>query len=207
MRPVPVQVVSKTWEDRYRILEENVNLYCWRRQSEPVITEYLQKISTRQPDPVKQEITLDHLPYELSNCRKGWESEEDGDEFWADVSRITWDFLHFSKKGRGVLHLRVVDHDACTKFHIDGYSLRLFTTYLGPGTEWLPESAVNRTALKQHKNEVIKDPSQIMRMSSFEVGILKGEPRGSVNNMPGIVHRSPQISHLHKKRIILRIDI
>ena len=105
------------------------------------------------------------------------------------------------------MHLKMISDDACTKFHTDGYSLRLFTTYHGKGTEWLPEKAVNRTFLGQSNDLIVKDASRIQQMDAFEVGILKGEIPGKASSVKGIVHRSPKIAHTGEKRIILRVDI
>ncbi|MEM8893030.1 MAG: DUF1826 domain-containing protein, partial [Bacteroidota bacterium] len=123
-----------------------------------------------------------------------------------DVYKLASDFLSYSDYGRGRLHLRVVNNDGCTKFHTDNYTLRLFTTYVGKGTEWLPESAVNRTGLGKGNEHVVKNQTMIERMRPFEVGLLKGEIKNR-SITKGIVHRSPKISHTGEKRIILRIDI
>ncbi len=83
----------------------------------------------------------------------------------------------------------------------------LFTTYLGRGTEWLPEKAVNRSALGKTNELIVKDPSLIQRMNAFDVGILKGELPKRMQRVKGVVHRSPQISEAGEKRVVLRVDI
>lgn len=129
------------------------------------------------------------------------------DLFWEDVTILIQDFLAFSENSSATVYLKVIDNNACTKFHTDGYSLRLFTTYHGRGTEWLPEKAVNRSALGETNDQIVKDPSKIQRMETCEVGILKGEIPNAPNRTRGIVHRSPEIVQTGEKRIILRIDI
>ena len=66
------------------------------------------------------------------------------------------DFLDYSPSGAGTVHLRVISDDSCRKFHTDGYPLRLFTTYLGRGTEWLPEKATNRKGLGKSNDLIVK---------------------------------------------------
>ena len=117
------------------------------------------------------------------------------------------DFLVFSQAKRGGVYLKVVDDNACTKFHVDGYKLRLFTTYVGQGTEWLPEQATNRKGLGKSNNKIVKDASQVRQMNPFEVGILKGELPNGKSSTFGIVHRSPEIVSSEGKRVILRVDI
>ena len=143
-----------------------------------------------------------------SNARWSGEDSRPGNAFWEDVYRLTFDFLSsFSPDHSGTVHLKKVDSNECSKYHTDGYSLRLFTTYYGSGTEWLPEKAVHRAGLGKSNEKILKDPSQIQRMDPFEVGILKGELPNKMNRTPGIVHRSPEIELHAEKRIILRVDL
>src|SRR3984893_13461898 len=43
--------------------------------------------------------------------------------------------------------LSIVTTDKCAKLHADYKSLRMICTYAGPGTEWVPNTAVRRSAL------------------------------------------------------------
>ena len=98
----------------------------------------------------------------------------------------------------GTIHLKVIDDNACSKFHTDQYKLRLFTTYYGKGTEWLPEKATNREALGKTNELIVKDATKIQELTTYDVGVLKGTIPGIINSSKGIVHRSPQIE---KKKI------
>jgi hypothetical protein len=104
------------------------------------------------------------------------------------------------------LSLKVVNHDACRKFHIDGYTYRLLCTYHGPGTEWVYNENVSRKYLGEGENEdIIKDWSAIQQINTFDVAILKGELPHERNGN-GIVHRSQPIQRTSEKRLVLRID-
>ncbi|UTW54359.1 DUF1826 domain-containing protein [Kordiimonas sp. SCSIO 12610] len=92
------------------------------------------------------------------------------------------------------LRLEIIDDDACRKFHSDFVKVRLITTYIGPGTQWLDISA------KSQPGEI--EPEMINEMSAGDVGILKG--RQSTDN-PAI-HRSPPISGTGKKRLVLVLN-
>ncbi len=206
---VPKQVISPSWDDRQSVLRPDINLYCWKRQANPAIVSFLEQVIQKAPPRINLPIDAPNLRAQLQEAQSLWlgTSLEGSRSFWEDIHTLAHDFLYFSEKNSGTLHLRVVDNDACTKFHLDGYDLRLFTTYLGPGTEWLPEKALNRSGLGKTNHDIVRDPTQIRRMQPFEVGILKGEVPAKVSPTRGIVHRSPPIQHLNLKRVILRIDI
>ncbi len=205
----PQQISSNSWEDREVIFNSNVNLFCWKRPVDIVISSYLGQLLEHPQDPIQFHTDLDNLDVLLGQERSKWDNKpmRAADLFWEDVARLSSDFLRLSEDRSGTILIKVIENNSCAKFHTDGYSLRLFTTYYGPGTEWLPEKATNRKGLGKTNKLIIKDPQQIQRMATFEVGILKGELPNRSNTVKGIVHRSPEISHTGGKRIILRVDI
>ncbi len=205
----PLQIISENWMDRELILNPDVNLFSWKRTIVKSVSEYLELIISANTNPIVFTTSIDDLSKDLSRERKNWDPGflYLADEFWKDVYCLVKDFLHFSEVGIGTVHLKIIDNNACTKFHTDRYALRLFTTYYGTGTEWLPEKACNRKALGKSNNNIIKDHSLIQKMNPFEVGILKGEFENKSGKVRGIVHRSPQIEEKGEKRIIMRVDI
>ena len=205
----PRQVVSANWFERMQALEEDVNLFCWKRSIDKQIVDYLEKCVHKGVESISFSTTMEELPANMSRIRTKWDPDHrlDADAFWIDVYRLVNDFLAFSESASGKVHLKVVGDNACTKFHTDGYRLRLFTTYVGRGTEWLPEDAVNRTALGTHNKNIFKNEFRIQRIKTGHVSILKGEAPNQPQSVRGIVHRSPQINDTGEKRIILRVDI
>jgi len=205
----PKQVGSVLWSDRNKILDDDVNLFYWKRPSEERISNYLQKLSKKDLPAIKCHVTLTNIHERLNEARVLWDQQynSSGDHFWKDVLLLSHDFLEFAKDGKATIHMYLIVDDACTKFHTDAYELRLFTTYYGKGTEWLPENATNRNALGKSNDLIVNDSSKIQQLKPFDVGILKGEPRSKLNSLPGIVHRSPSIKEDGEKRIVLRIDI
>ncbi|MGZ3420585.1 MAG: DUF1826 domain-containing protein [Polyangiales bacterium] len=96
--------------------------------------------------------------------------------------------------------LAVVVDDSCRKFHVDRRDVRLLCTYVGPGTEWVPNGAGNRAALASDAPDVetanraiVPDQRAIRRMLTGWVGLLRGESCES-NAGNGVVHRSPPIA-------------
>lgn len=205
--PAPLQLISTSWSERSRVLEKGVNLYCWKREVNYGISEYLEQCLQHELPNISFFTQEEDLASKLRENRASWDHHHgvSGDLFWEDVYHLTKDFLGLSSNKSGTLFLKVIDNNACTKFHTDGDSLRMFVTYYGKGTEWLPEKAVNRKGLGKRNQLIVKDPEQIQHLKTFDVGILKGQVPGS--NAKGIVHRSPEIKSAGEKRIILRVDI
>jgi hypothetical protein len=123
-----------------------------------------------------------------------------------DIELLIYQFAAISKAEQVRVHLKTIVNDACRKFHIDGYDLRLLCSYAGPGTEWTYNENVNRKYLGEGENEqIIKDWGYINQLKSYDVVILKGElPHKRTGS--GIVHRSPAIEKNSERRFVLRID-
>ncbi|SFH88437.1 Protein of unknown function [Modicisalibacter xianhensis] len=105
------------------------------------------------------------------------------------------------------VRLRLLDAAMCPRFHCDNLPVRLITTYYGPGSEWLPETAVNRAGLgapNAEKPEPVIDPDAIQRLTAGDIGLLKGS--GWIGNEHrGLVHRSPVLQK-GQKRLLLTMD-
>jgi len=125
--------------------------------------------------------------------------------FIDDILRLATLFEATTKSRKMKLQLEIVTTDMCRLFHADYYRQRLLCTYLGPGTEWLDHSNVNRNALgKGRNNSIVKDETAINRANTFDVLILKGQNYGE--GELAVVHRSPPIIRHNKTRVLLKID-
>lgn len=208
--PTLYQVLSSDWGERRQILEPAVNLYCWERSLPGSLQSYLQQMLTAAPRPIKQALHRPGLEEDLRQARATWatlDSNAGAAAFWADVHQLCADFMELAGASEATLHLRLINHNACTKFHIDGYRLRLLSTYLGQGTEWLPEEAVNRAALGTTNQRIVRDPDGVQQLQAGQVAILKGEAAFAERRTRGIVHRSPQVAGTGEQRLVLRIDL
>lgn len=103
--------------------------------------------------------------------------------------------------------LEVERGDRCRYFHTDRISLRLLCTYLGPGTEWVPDAFVDRSALCSGDNAaIVPDPRRVQCLAPFWVGLFKGDLHPECPGR-GNVHRSPPIGRRRNiPRILLTID-
>ena len=89
---------------------------------------------------------------------------------------------------------------ACQRYHIDNVPLRLLVTYYGKGTEWVPDSAVDRLAYDSGMpNDKILTSNKARKfLNAWDVAIFRGGP-------DGLLHRTPDAA-LNTPSILLRLD-
>ena len=88
----------------------------------------------------------------------------------------------------------------CSRYHIDNVPMRLLVTYMGQGTEWLPNEIANRASFEEGlpNDKIVKDSSKIKSIKTFNVAIFRG-------GAAGLLHRTPD-SALKNPSILLRLD-
>lgn len=99
----------------------------------------------------------------------------------------------------------------CPSFHVDNIPVRMVTTYLGPGTQWLPQDAVlaekptvNAAPLSKTRLGHYYQPNKIQQMRTFDVGLLKGKAWQEHEEYAAI-HRSCPVD-AKTKRVLLTLD-
>ncbi|WP_109830322.1 DUF1826 domain-containing protein [Reichenbachiella versicolor] len=207
----PVQVSSKSWENHQIIKQSDVNLFCWTRDYDQSISSYIYEAVINNVSEINVKVETASIEDILITASNQWNSiistsNTSGNDFWNDILFLTTDFLKLTEKPGCNLHLGIVDDETCTQFHIDQFDYKLFCTYYGSGIEWLPEKAVNREGLGKSNELIIKDSSEIQKMETFEVGILKGDKSQHTPATKGIVYRSPSIESNNMKRLVFRLD-
>ncbi len=97
---------------------------------------------------------------------------------------------------------QVVDR-ACPRFHQDAVSVRLITTYAGPGSEW----AFERELENDLDAETSTVRNRIRTLAPGDVAILKGSAPGwePWPDFPVVLHRSPPASR-SSPRLVLTFD-
>lgn len=105
----------------------------------------------------------------------------------------------------------VIASDQCRKFHVDYLRYRLITTYVGPGTEWLPNAEVNRHVLGDPPEDadeanarIIACPTAVQRAIAGDVLLMKGARHA---HGLGLVHRSPPVEDRGARRIVLVLSV
>ncbi|MAS25879.1 MAG: succinylglutamate desuccinylase [Oceanospirillaceae bacterium] len=99
------------------------------------------------------------------------------------------------------LRLDRPDKAMCPRFHVDRVPARMITTLSGVGTEWLTESAVDRSAPGRNLH---RPGSETQQLNTLEVALMKGE-EWQGNERRGLVHRSPDLN-TGEKRLVLTLD-
>jgi hypothetical protein len=87
-------------------------------------------------------------------------------------------------------------------------------TYGGPGTEWLPEHAVDRRrlgaggqGLPDESSGLIRSGTAVNIVPTQAIALMKGE-RWEGNEGRGTVHRSPQVAAGENcRRLLLTLDL
>ena len=89
---------------------------------------------------------------------------------------------------------------ACQRYHIDHVPLRLLVTYYGKGTEWVPDSAVDRLAYDSGmpNDKILTTNNAREFLNAWDIAIFRGGP-------DGLLHRTPDAA-LNTPSILLRLD-
>ena len=89
---------------------------------------------------------------------------------------------------------------ACHRYHIYHVPLRLLVTYYGKGTEWVPESAVDRLAYDSGmpNDKILTNSNARKFLNTWDIAIFRGAP-------DGLLHRTPDAA-LNTPSILLRLD-
>jgi len=200
-RPVDIfQVIGETPQVLSEVLQDGVNLAVWRRRLPAQLEDFAELvISLGQPLEDQRVIEVDEqrMPVMPDLLREtadvhGYEA------FVADVTWLVAAYTCLVGARRVGLRLRVLDNPMCPRFHVDNVPLRLLTTYVGPGSEWLKEQASPRGELHTAQPSV----DNIQRLQAGEVAVLKGE-KWQGNEGAGLVHRSPPGQ---QGRLLLSLD-
>lgn len=103
------------------------------------------------------------------------------------------------------VQLSTIDSRKCPRFHIDNVGVRLLCTYAGAGTEWIPETAVDREHLRtcSADHAPLRSGGAVEQLARFDVALLKGTAFPG-NARFGAVHRSPDVQGA--PRIVFTID-
>ena len=103
----------------------------------------------------------------------------------ADVAMLCELFATITGASTLGLRLEITDCATCPRFHSDRVTVRLMTTYRGPGTEWLEGEEVHRAAV-------------------HDVLLAKGESWTGADATP-CLHRSP-VPAPGQTRVLLTLD-
>ena len=191
------------------IFERKKNISIWDRELSSSVIKASESIINTNPKlqfskALKVEEVEKKLIYEFG-------SNSDFLYLFRDISKVVNMFCDLFKVNNAWLRLDAIDGPMCPRFHVDNVKCRLVTTYLGPGTQWLPNNTLNRDNLG-HGNHGESDESSglflknddIQQLDAGHLALLKGETWPG-NEGKGLVHRSPQKDSKYK-RLYMTID-
>jgi hypothetical protein len=191
------------------IYREHVNLAEWRRDLSGSVRHYAASIVQELPAfslrqvlqaNVDSESLLAQLP------RVDGNNEQARHDFATDLSLLCEMYACLFDIDQIGLRLSVLNRAMCPRFHVDHVVCRMICTYWGPGTEWLPEVNVNRSAVGQPSDSGEKrhNETAVQRLGEGSVALLKGE-NWPGNEGRGLVHRSPAAS-ADQPRLVVTLD-
>jgi hypothetical protein len=187
-----------------RLAQGEVNLVSWHRELPSDLPGQLVEWANRFPAQFDEIVCMPN--YDLSAATHGL-AEPVRAWLTMDIAVLLGRLAHIANASRLRVSFGAVRTDQCRKFHVDYVRYRLVTTYVGPGTEWVPDEAVRREALDHPPDcpcdankEIVRDASAIRHAVPGEVLVMKGALHPSHR---GAVHRSPPIEGTGRVRVVL----
>lgn len=189
---------------REQLASDEVTLVSWHRALPPGLEPQLASWVQQHPAHFDGFVSLP--TYDLSDATKGL---ADPARTWilSDLAELLARLADLAGTCRLRVSFGAVRTDQCRKFHVDYVRYRLVTTYLGPGTEWVPEHAVDRAALAHPAScpcdankSIVRDAAAVRHASAGDVLLMKGARHPS---QLGAVHRSPPIESTGQVRVVL----
>jgi hypothetical protein len=167
-----------------RIQQPDIDLVIWHRSAKAGAYHEVARLSLdRLPTFRLETISLADLDAALAP------HTADTPALAADIAELAKLYARLLRLTRVRIRLETVTTDACSLFHVDRVRLRLLTTYVGQGTDWLDVTAA--------------PDARIRHLPEGAVALLKGSLwPGS----PGCPHRSPPIAGTGQHRLLLSID-
>lgn len=198
------QVSGPTPEVLATALEEGVNLSVWERRlpaSVKAFTSTLINTVTHLTESLAVELPTEDAQPGLQGLVAGYRHIDGCADFMADVGWLVQAYSCLLGARRVGLRLRVLERTMCPRFHVDYVPLRLITTYVGAGSQWLEEGAMCRSQLG---NPAEEPRHSIHQLGCGHVALFKGE-KWLGNEGRGLIHRSPQME-MSEKRLVLTLD-
>tara|TARA_R110001583_G_scaffold195483_1_gene374095 strand:+ start:4270 stop:4929 length:660 start_codon:yes stop_codon:yes gene_type:complete len=191
------------------IYQPSVNLAIWQRQSNSNVSHYAQwLINNTAISGIRSVVPLHKVKNEILSQLP----VHTGQVAFADdvylLAEMYADLFNLESIG---IRLTILDKTMCPRFHVDKLPCRLVSTYIGSGTEWLPNYAVDRRKLG-HGADGLPDKTSgiythfesIQQLNAGDVALMKGSGWDGCEDS-AIVHRSPELP-VGEKRLILTLD-
>lgn len=192
------------------IYRESINMCIWQRQLPVLLINYVEKLIENKHWSMRTVVDVKSIYDEIYSALPTLNDEGGRLALTEDVTAIATLFADLFELTSVGVRFSILDRTMCPRFHTDNLPCRLVTTYMGKGTEWLPEYAVDRSklghvssGLADRDSGVYLKKDDIQTLAEGEVALMKGS--GWDGCKTALVHRSPEINS-DDKRLILTLD-
>jgi hypothetical protein len=166
------------------IRQPGINLAIWQRAVPGAVAAEIAGLDLCGLPEVRLAAPADALAPPLAAAMAAWAAPA----LMADVLALAAEFAAIMATPAISVRLEAIAGDACRRWHADYVTARLIATYLGPGTDWLPDGAGEGDA---------------RRLPTGAVAMFKGH--GWAPEAP-IIHRSPPIAGTGQQRLVLVLN-
>ncbi|NOH78631.1 DUF1826 domain-containing protein [Vibrio sp. RE86] len=190
------------------IYQPDTNIAVWQRDFEPDTVDAISQFIAENPE-LSKSVTLSP-----ENAFESLDYTFDGKapvSLLIDIAQLVDMFCCLFDLDSAGVRLATLNGAMCPRFHVDHVPCRLVTTYQGIATQWLPNTALDRSKLGKGSNGLpdsssglYQQDSDIKQLSSGDVALLKGT-RWEGNEETGLVHRSPN-NVANEPRLLLTMD-
>jgi hypothetical protein len=178
------------------IADPGVNLAIWQRRLSPALATDVNRLVGAAQGDVRLNAPLAGLAGGLAAAF--------AEANLPEVPTLVADIVDLAKQAAPLMmaaafdmRLEIVTGNACNKFHADYVPLRLITSYVGPGSQWLS----NEDAAALADGAAI-DQLDVRQLLAGEVALFKGR----LLTATPIIHRSPPIAGTGARRLVLVIN-
>lgn len=191
------------------VLEAGVDVAIWQRSLPDGVPDAL--AAWAQDAEASFEVIQDPARLDLRRAAAGLDDERVRSWLLADAAQLVGRLAALAGPGPIKISLGSVRDDQCRRFHVDYLRLRLVTTYAGPGTQWLPEDAVDRHALEhaidcspwEANERIARAPNAVRHARPGDVLVMRGSRFPGAEPRRGAVHRSPPLQGTGEARVVL----
>lgn len=204
-RPTERHHIVESAEQLSAIKRSKFDLCVWRRTCSPSFAKWLEAVS------VRHELAVDLRGVRAERVDFGALLNEVAPgpfrDAWAlDLTQVLAAYVGVFGDEPLRVQLSTIDGRKCPRFHVDSVGVRLLCTYAGPGTEWIPEAAVDRERLRacDAGEAPTRAGGRVEQLACFDVALMKGSAWPG-NHRVGTVHRSPAVAR-DQRRLVFTVD-
>ena len=203
----PRAVFGNSPETLAQIYRSDVHLAVWQRQKAPCLPNEWQHRNGGKA--ISQRTTLSAA--NMQNLAEAVPVLAPYPELSEDIGLLADMFSYLFELTAIGLRIATLTQPMCPKFHVDRVPCRLITTYVGPGSQWLPHHCTDRSklgagsaGLSDAESGLYPTKDAIQTLAAGDVALLKGESWEG-NEGAGLVHRSPAVKS-GQQRLLLTLD-